>query len=92
MRSNSKSNENMGIDVMMYACTWIELKFMLLQPWLPIQTKVNPLNTLSPRQNGRHFADDAFKCIFLNENVSISIEISLKFVPNGQVKNIPSLI
>ena len=26
-------------------------------------------NTLRPRQNGRHFADDIFKCIFLNENL-----------------------
>ena len=26
-------------------------------------------NTLRPRQNGRHFADDILKCIFLNENV-----------------------
>ena len=29
------------------------------------------VNTLRPRQNGRHFADDIFKCIFLNENVWI---------------------
>ena len=27
------------------------------------------VNPLKPRQNGRHFADDIFKCIFLNENV-----------------------
>ena len=27
------------------------------------------LNTFGPRQNGRHFADDIFKCIFLDENV-----------------------
>ena len=27
------------------------------------------LNTLRPRQSGRHFADDIFKCIFLIENV-----------------------
>ena len=27
------------------------------------------INTLRPRQNGRHFADDIFKCIFVNENV-----------------------
>ena len=27
------------------------------------------------------FADDIFKRIFLNENIRISIEISLKFVP-----------
>ena len=26
-------------------------------------------NTLRPRQDGRHFPDDVFKCIFLNENV-----------------------
>ena len=27
------------------------------------------VNTLRPRQDGRHFADDIFKCIFFNENV-----------------------
>ena len=26
------------------------------------------LDTLRPRQDGRHFADDIFKCIFMNEN------------------------
>ena len=26
-------------------------------------------NTVRPRQNGRHFSDAIFKCIFLNENV-----------------------
>ena len=31
------------------------------------------VNTLRPRQNGRHFADDTFKRIFFNENVRISI-------------------
>ena len=43
--------------------------------------KMMSLNTLRPRQNDRHFADDTFKRIFLNENVRISIKISLKFVP-----------
>ena len=38
-------------------------------------------NTLRPRQDGLHFPDDIFKCIFLNDIVSISIKISLKFVP-----------
>ena len=33
-----------------------------------------------------------FKCIFLNENVWISIKISLKFVPRGPINNIPSLV
>ena len=39
------------------------------------------VSALRPRQNGRHFADDTFKRIFLNENIWIPIEISLKFVP-----------
>ena len=42
--------------------------------------------------NGRHFPDDIFKCIFLNENVFISIKISLKFVPKGQINNILALV
>ena len=50
------------------------------------------VNTLRPRQNGRLFADDIFKCIFLNENVWISIKISLKFVPKGLINNIPALV
>ena len=45
-------------------------------------------NTLKPRQNGRHFADDIFKCIFLNENIRIPIKISPKFVLNGPINNI----
>ena len=49
------------------------------------------INTLRPRQNGRHFTDDTFKCIFLKENISISIKISLKFVPKGPIDNIPAL-
>ena len=46
-------------------------------------------NTLRPGQYGRHFADDIFKCIFLNENVKNSLKISLKFV---QINNIPALV
>ena len=49
-------------------------------------------NTLRPRQNGRHFPDDIFKCIFLNENVIISIKNSLKFVPKVPINNIPALV
>ena len=49
-------------------------------------------NTLRPRQNGRHFADDIFECIFLNENVWIPVKISLKFIPKGPINNIPALV
>ena len=52
----------------------------------------NIINSLRPRQNGRHFADDIFKGIFLNENVWIPIKFSLKFVPKGPINNIPALV
>ena len=50
------------------------------------------INTLRPRQNGRHFSDDILKCVLLNDNVWIPIEISLKFVPKGPIDNIPALV
>ena len=50
------------------------------------------LNTLRPRQNGRHFADDIFKCIFLDENVWIAIDNSLKIVLKGSMNNFPALV
>ena len=48
--------------------------------------------TLRPRQDGRNFPDDIFKCIFLNENISIAIKTSLKFVAKGPITNIPALV
>ena len=50
------------------------------------------INTFRPGQNGRHIADDTFKCIFLNENVWSPIKISLKFVPKGPINDIPVLV
>ena len=50
------------------------------------------VNTLRPRQNGRHFADDIFKYNFLNENFWIPVKISLKFVPKGPINIIPALV
>ena len=50
------------------------------------------LNTLKPRQNGRHFADDTFNRIFVNENVRIPMKISLKFVAKGIINNLPALV
>ena len=49
-------------------------------------------NSLRPRPNRRHFADDIFKCIFENENEWISPSISLKFVPKVRINNIPALV
>ena len=50
------------------------------------------VNTLMPRQNGRLFADDTFKRIFMNGNIRISIKISLKLVPKGSITNNPALV
>ena len=43
-------------------------------------------------QNGRLFADDIFKRIFVNEKFCILIEISIKFVPKGQIDNNTALV
>ena len=48
-------------------------------------------NTVRPGQNGFHFADQIFECIFFNEIVCILIEISLNFVPKDQINNIPNI-
>ena len=49
-------------------------------------------NTLRLGQNGRHFPDNHLKCFFLNENIWISINTSLKFVPKGRINNIPAFV
>ena len=54
--------------------------------------KQSTLNTLKPRQNGHHFADNLFKGFFLNQNVWIAIKIPLKFLPKGTINNISALV
>ena len=80
------------------------LSFPGMNRWLPVNNKWWPqgnhgkeshvwaVNTLRPRQNGCHFADGIFTCIFFNENAWILIKISLKFVPKGPINNIPALV
>ena len=45
-----------------------------------------------PGQNGHHFADDIFRCIFVNVKFWVLITISLKFVPKGPIDNNPALV
>ena len=59
-------------------------------PYMFIYNSV--LNSLKPRRNRRHFADDIFKSMFLNENEWISLRFSLKFVNRVRINNIPSLV
>ena len=49
-------------------------------------------DTSPPSQNGRHFADDIFKCIFMNEKFRVLIQISLKFIPRGLIENKAALV
>ena len=49
-------------------------------------------NTLRPRQNGRHYSDGIFKCILLNDDVWISLKVSLKFVPKVRINNIVAFV
>ena len=42
--------------------------------------------------DGCHFPDDIFKCILLNEIVLIATNISLNFVLNVLINNIPALV
>ena len=50
------------------------------------------LNPSPPGQNGRHFANDIFKSIFINWKFWILIKNSLKFVPKGPNDNNPALV
>ena len=50
------------------------------------------INTLRPRQDGHHFADDSFTCIFFNENCCILIKFSLKYVCKGPIDNNRALV
>ena len=47
---------------------------------------------LRPRQNGRHFPHDIFKSILLDENIWISITISLRVLSNSSVNIISALV
>ena len=47
---------------------------------------------LPPEQNGRHFADNTFKCLFMDEALNILIQISLKFIPRGPLEKKPDLV
>ena len=94
LRNRHKKDKNvlMQCSRLLVPCSsailsWICSNWM---PFGPLETII--VNTLRPRQNVRHFTDGIFKCIFLNENAWIPINISLKFVPRGPINNIPALV
>ena len=50
------------------------------------------LPTLPTRQSDCHFADDIFRCIFVNDKFCILMKISLKFIHKGPTDNNPALV
>ena len=78
-------NEMIKVFIQQIHLKWSSAK------WQPFCLGLS-LNILTPRRNRQHFTDDIFKRIFLNENVWISIKISLKFVPRGPINNIQALV
>ena len=75
---------------------WPWVRCCLSSGWYPLsmlcQFCDKTISTLRLRQNGRHFPDDIFECIFFNEILSVSITSSLKFVPKGPVISVSALV
>ena len=66
--------------------------------WIDTTVLFDPLsglqmsyNSYPSGQNDRHFADNMFRYIFVNEEFCILIKISLKFLPKGIIDNNPAL-
>ena len=85
---------------------WVNLSLKPFHWVVVVIMKCSPRNTinmyflclsyliaLTPRQNGRRFTDDIFKCILLNGNVGIRNTFPLKVVPKVVLKGqIPTLV
>ena len=81
-----RTNKLLVLYSVYHVCQWL-----CHQSSHDINQQGSSLNTSRLRQDGSHFPDDSFQCVFLNENVWILIKISLKFVPQSQINNIPAL-
>ena len=79
-------------DRVLDTCFWQKASFRTMRTHQNYEPPEEQVNKLRPRQNGRYFADDTFKCIFFNENAWISLQSSLKFVPKVRINNIPALV
>ena len=81
---NSQHKE-LVMQKMFYLMTssWFSESLHALLQWCHRRVKASE-DSLRPRQNGQHFSNDIFNCIFLNENVWMKW---LKFVPKGPIDN-----
>ena len=83
-------------------CKWLPVSMCFqhsLTTWYSLSTKAraqlynfprNIFNSSPPGQNDGHF--EVFKCMFLNDNVNISIQIYLNLVPRSSINNKPALV
>ena len=58
----------------------------------PSPNNLSSLLNLPLDKNGRRFADDIYRCIFVNETFCILIEVSLEFIHKGPIDNNPALV
>ena len=75
-------------------CQWLHVAKMSILKWPTISHEISRYSNglhIEAETNGRHFADDIFKCILANENVRIPIKMSLKCVPKGPINIIPAM-
>ena len=73
-----------------YANTVIQFQEAYDWSWKRINS-LRTFNSLSLRQNVRHFADDTFKLPLFYGNRYILLKMSLKFVPRVAIKIMPVL-
>ena len=84
----TRRGANLVVNIVLSHCFISSMYASIHLYWLRISGHI----TLRPKQDGRYFADDVLKCIFLNEDVLISLKIPLKFVPRGPINHIPALV
>ena len=88
-KSSLKSiSSKIHVHVLIYHCSTVDNQYYTR----PSLWRYHNIITLRPRPRGRDKMAAILKWIFLNENVWISIQISLKFVPWGPLNNIPSMV
>ena len=80
-----KKHQSSGLLNLLLTPTWISLKG--LGTWTLLACHVCRLTPWVWDKMAT-----IFKCIFFNENLWISLKISLKFVPKVQINNIPALV
>ena len=59
---------------------------------LIIRGKMHMINSHPPGKNGHHFADNIFRCIFMNKEFCILIRITLEIVPKSPIDGNPALL